>query len=217
MTLKWRLVKRIFLALLTLLVLQSSLRANPALKTPITPLAPPDTSSPQGTMISFVKNINQSYETLIVAYNQYQQELGLFPSDYVRERARQAEIFFKRAERCLNLSEIPPRLKKDKGLEATLMLKAIFDRIEIPAYDDIPDSEVVSANTKFSDEFSKWTIPNTEIDIVKVEEGVNEGEFLFSPETVARIEEFYKKVKALPYKSGVNNSLTKSMIIYYNL
>ncbi|MGK7918933.1 MAG: mechanosensitive ion channel family protein [Trichodesmium sp.] len=197
------------MALLTLLVLQTSLMANPVLKTP---LAPPDTSSPQGTISSFVENINQSYQILMPAYERYQEEPGLFPSKYVRERARQAEIFFKRAERCLNLSKIPSRLKQDKGLEATLMLKGIFDRIEIPAYDDIPDSEIVSAKSKFSDEFSKWTIPNTEIDIVKVEEGVNEGEFLFSPETVARIEEFYKKVEALPYKPGANGGFYKFYI-----
>ncbi|MGD1714530.1 mechanosensitive ion channel family protein [Dapis sp. BLCC M172] len=197
MKLKFRLVKIFFLALLTLLVLQNSLIANPVAKT-FLPLAPPDTSSPKGTISSFVENINESYQTLMVAYEQYQEEPGLFPSGYVRERAREAEILFQRAERCLNLSDIPSRLKQDKGLEATLMLKAIFDRIVIPTYDIIPDLEYVSADPKFY----KWTIPNTEIDIVKVNKGVNAGEFLFSPETVARIEEFYKKVEALPYKPG---------------
>ncbi|MGD1804323.1 mechanosensitive ion channel family protein [Dapis sp. BLCC M126] len=197
MKLKLRLVKIFFLALLTLLVLQTSLIANPVAKT-FHPLAPPDTFSPKGTISSFVENINESYQTLMVAYEQYQEEAGLFPSDYVSKRAREAEILFKRAERCLNLSEIPSRLKQDKGLEATLMLKAIFDRIEIPTYNEIPDLEEVSADSKFS----KWTIPNTEIDIVKVKKGVNTGEFLFSPETIARIEEFYKKVEALPPKPG---------------
>ncbi len=207
MKLKLRLVKIFFLALLTLLVLQTSIIANPVAKT-FLPLAPPDTSSPKGTISSFVENINESYQTLMVAYDQYQQEPGIFPSDYVRERARKAEIMFKRAERCLNLSKIPSRLKEDKGLEATLMLKAIFDRIEIPSYDEIPDAEVIAADR----EFSKWTIPNTEIDIVKVNKGVNAGEFLFSAETVGRINEFYHKVEALPYKPGANGGFYKFYI-----
>ncbi len=115
MKLKWQWLKIVFLGLLTLLVLQTGVIANPVLKTPLAPLAPPDTSSPQGTISSFVENINQSYQTLMPAYERYKEEPGLFPSSYVHERARQAEILFKRAERCLNLSQIPSRLKQDKG------------------------------------------------------------------------------------------------------
>ena len=196
-----RLVKIFFLALLTLFVLQTSLIANSTLD----PLVPPDTSSPQGTMKSFVENVNRSYQTLMPAYRQYQKEPGLFPSASVREGVREAKILLERAEGCLNLSEIPSRLKQDKALESTLMLKAIFDRVEIPTYDRIPDLKVVTTDKKFS----KWTVPNTEINIIKIEKGDNAGEFLFSPETVARLPEFYEKVKDLPYKSGVNGGFYK--------
>ncbi len=64
--------KNILLALLTLLVLQTSLIANPVAKT-FLPLAPPDTSSTQGTISSFVENINQFYQILMPAYRQYQE------------------------------------------------------------------------------------------------------------------------------------------------
>jgi MscS family membrane protein len=47
---------------------------------------------------------------------------------------------------------------------------------------------------------SRWRLPNTDIIIDRVEEGPREGEFLFTPETFARIEEFYGKVKDYPYK-----------------
>ncbi len=178
---------------LTLLLLQTSLMAAPLVQLP---LAPPDTSSPQATMRSFVENVNESYRILMTADDQYLKEPGLFPSTSVKEQVKQAEIFFERAERCLNLSKIPPRLKQDVGMEGTLMLKAIFDRIEVPPYEQIPDAEAVAAD----EEFSKWTLPNTEINIAKVEEEPRAGEFLFSSETVARLGEFYTKVKTLPYK-----------------
>ncbi len=124
---RWAL--QIVLLGLALLLLQTSLMAAPLVQQP---LAPPDTSSPQATMRSFVENVNESYRILMIAYDQYLKEPGPLPSTSVKEQVKQAEIFFERAERCLNLSKIPPRLKQDVGMEGTLMLKAIFDRIEVP-------------------------------------------------------------------------------------
>jgi MscS family membrane protein len=43
-------------------------------------------------------------------------------------------------------------------------------------------------------------VPNTDIVITRVEEGSRQGEYLFTPDTVARLDEFYEKVKDLPYK-----------------
>ena len=180
---------------LALLLLQTSLMAAPLAQRP---LAPPDTSSPQATLRSFVQNVNESYRILIIAYDQYLKEPGPFPSTSVKEQVKQAEIFFERAQRCLNLSEIPPRLKDDVALEGTLLLKGILGRVEVPTYAEIPDAEAVFAD----EELSRWNLPHTEIDIVKVESGSQVGEFLFSPETVARLKEFHGKIQQLPYKPG---------------
>ncbi len=194
MKLKRRL-QQIVLWGLVLLVLQTSLTAAPLVKRP---LAPPDTSSPQATLRSFVENVNESYRILMAAYEQYLKEPGPFPSTSVSEQAKQAKILFKRAERCLNLSEIPPRLKQDAALEGTLLLKEVLDRIELPPYAESPDTEAFTADKQLS----RWTLPDTEIHIVQVEEESQAGEFLFSTETVARLEEFYQKVKKLPYQPG---------------
>ncbi len=180
---------------LALLLLQTSLMAASLVKYP---LAPPDTSSPQATLSSFVENVNRNYQMTIESSRQSLKEPGASPSDSVREQSKQAQIFFQRAIRTLNLSEVPPRLKQDVALEATLMLKEILDRIEVPPYSEIPDAEAVAGDEKLS----RWTIPNTEIHIVRVEEGARAGEFLFSPETVTRLGKFYQQVKGLPYKPG---------------
>ncbi len=194
MRLKRRLGQIVMLGL-ALLVLQTSLTAAPLVKRP---LAPPDTSSPQATLRSFVENVNESYQILMTAYDQYLKEPGPFPSTSVREQVKQAEIFFERAEGCLNLSKIPPRLKHDVALEGTLLLKGILDRIEVPTYAEIPDAEAVAADEKLS----RWTLPHTEIHIVEVESGPQAGEFLFSTETVARLKDFHRKVQQLPHKPG---------------
>ncbi|MDJ0730341.1 MAG: mechanosensitive ion channel family protein [Crocosphaera sp.] len=174
-------------------MLTTALTATPYVKRP---LAPPDTSSPQATLKSFVENVNKSHQIFMVAYAQYLQEPQVFPSTSVTEKVEQGKIIFRRGMNCLNLSEIPPRLQEDWGIEGTLLLKEVLDRIKVPPAHEIPDTQAVRADK----DLVKWTLPHTEIDIVKVNDGPQTGEFLFSAETVARLEEFYQKVKTLPYK-----------------
>ncbi len=193
MRLKGRSLQIVLLGL-ALLLLQTSLTAAPLVKRP---LAPPNNSSPQATLSSFVENVNRAHEILMAAHEQSQQESGLFHSDSVQNQVKQGKIIFRRAIDCLNLSKVPPRLKTDTAIEATLLLKEILDRIKVPPYSEIPDAEAVAANQKLS----RWTIPGTQINIVKVEEGPKARQFLFSPRTVSRLREFYKQVEQLPYKS----------------
>ena len=160
------------------------------------PLAPPDTSSPQATIRSFIENVNESHNIVMAANEQYLKEPGLFPSAAVKKQAAPGIILFERAIDCLDTSEVPPRLEQDAAIEGTILLKEILDRIDIPPYAEIPDAETVEMDK----DLSRWTIPNTEINLVKMNEGPRTGEFLFSSETGARLEEFYEKVKTLPYK-----------------
>ena len=56
-----------------------------------------------------------------------------------------------------------------------------------------------------------WTLPYTEITIAAVKDGPMGPRFLFSPETVARAEEFYNKVLSLPYKPGAEGALVDQL------
>ena len=190
-----RRLRQIFLLGIAFLVVQISVTAAPSVNHP---LEPPDTSSPQATLRTFVENFNRGYDLLMESYDQYLKEPGLFPSNSVSEKFEQADLLFIRAEQCLNVSEIPSRLKRDTAIEASLLLKEVLDRIEVPPYTEIPDAEAIAADKALS----HWTLPKTEIQIVKVESGTQVGEFLFSPETVTRLPEFYHSVKNLPYKPG---------------
>ncbi|NEQ55840.1 MAG: hypothetical protein F6K11_38040, partial [Leptolyngbya sp. SIO3F4] len=103
------------------------------------PLAPPDTSSPQATIQSFIENVNEAHHILMTANAQYLSEPGLFPSASVKEQVAPGRILFERAIACLDTSKVPSRLKQDAGVEGTILLKEILDRIDIPPYDEIPD------------------------------------------------------------------------------
>ena len=178
-----------FVALLTVPLFSSS-----ELKTSI---ILPDTSSPQATLRSFMENVDKSYQIYTVAVAQYLKEPGLLPSALVRDQFEQGtEVIFKAGD-CLDLSKIPPQLKPYKKYESILLLKEILDRIEVPPYAEIPDTEYVRSNTKYK----KWRLSNTRIEIIKVDSGPQKGEFLFSPYTVANLDKFYQQVKNLPYKT----------------
>jgi len=102
---------------------------------------------------------------------------------------------FGRAIATLDLSTTP---EGDSWLVRTqrlLFLKEILDRIELPGFDEIPGKKEVVDET-----ISRWTIPNTEISIEKVEQGPRAGQFLFSAETVERLDRYFRQVQHLPYK-----------------
>ena len=165
-------------------------------------LKPPNTASPRATLESFIENMNLAYGMLMKAHRKNLKTPGYFPSESVRQMAKQAQEFFESGVECLNLSQVPNNLKKNAGYEGAIMLKEVFDRIDLPPFEEIPDAEAIEAEEEKEKiaELSRFRIPNTDIIIDRIEEGPREGEFLFTPETVARIEEFYGKVKDFPYK-----------------
>jgi MscS family membrane protein len=146
------------------------------------PLAPLDLSSPRATLQGFCTMVDR------VAAN----------FDRInRERAVREENtrLIRRGLSCLDLSAVPPALLDSKGRESAVLLKEVLDRIAFPAPDTIPDAARVKA-----DGIDRWRLPGTEIVLVKLASGPRAGDFVFSTETVARAEEFYKAARHLPYR-----------------
>ncbi|TWU14581.1 Low conductance mechanosensitive channel YnaI [Symmachiella macrocystis] len=159
------------------------------------PLKTADTSSPRATLTSFL-------ETFDEVHRRFYGEGRRFRSDATR-RALSA-----RATRCLDLRDVPESVRYNVGREAAVCLKEVLDRIELPPEDDWPDAEQVA-----TEELTRWTIPDTEITIARVNEGPHEGEFLFTPATVERAVDFYTIVKDLPYQD--KEMVTPYMIQFY--
>ncbi|KXX66336.1 mechanosensitive ion channel protein MscS [Marichromatium gracile] len=154
--------------------------ANPpvAIAAAANPLRPPDTSSPRATLQSLLTNLERVHAIAI---------------DPARPR-NDTLAPLQRAARTLDLSEIPGRLAANIGIEHALLLKEIIDRVGLPALAEVPDARSVERH-----DLTRWRIPNTEIVIAQVASGRRAGEFLFSPETIERLEDDYERVAALPY------------------
>ncbi len=167
------------------------------------PLKPPITNSPRATLSYFISSMNRSFRISDAAYLQSIKEPGIFFSDEVNRMREQSEYLFNRSVYCLDMTNFPPTLRSDMSYTMAIMLKEILDRIDLPPLDEIPDASDVEYNleTKKYPNLLKWTIPNTDIVISRIETGDREGEFLFSAKTVERLPEFYHRIKNQPYKT----------------
>ena len=158
------------------------------------PLKPPDTASPRATLSSFISALEDAFR------------IGSDP-----QSDGESYPVLMRAVRCLDTSQLPPDLAEDLGIEAALMLKEVFDRIELPTSDDIPDEGVLRQSPDNRAAIERWTIPNTDIAIGLIREGSRKGEFLFTSETVQRAPDFYALVRELPY----NEKATPGIYVAY--
>jgi MscS family membrane protein len=155
------------------------------------PLEPLDLSSPKATLNSFLTAGDTFFQLL-------RDEYWGAPSRAVADRAI---AFNTELERTLDLSEVPPAARFDLGRDGVIYLYEVLSRIELPPAADIPDA---AAYADVADGKSvSWTIPHTDITLVRVVEGSSAGQFLFSSSTAARAREFYEKTRTLPYRRDV--------------
>ncbi len=151
--------------------------AEPALISPPalaeSPLAPVKTDSPRDTIRSFMRAMERHVQAVMT-------------------RDRMAEAWLDDAVRCLDLSGASSVGRDATGREAARYLKEVIDRSITIDYEKVP------ATT----DLVRWRLRGTEIAIHQVESGDRKGEFLFTPDTVARAKTFFVKVRALPLLPG---------------
>jgi MscS family membrane protein len=151
------------------------------------PLDPPDRSSPRATLTSFLESVDRAWELYSAGDTGFKEP-------------------FRDARECLDLSDVPPLVMREVSAERTLALKEVLDRIEMPAMSEVPDSADVEELG-----LVRWVVPRTEIQLVRVAEGDREGQWIFSNGTVRRAEEFYQRVRHLPYQAGRPGGHLKEM------
>lgn len=147
------------------------------------PLRPPDTTSPRDTLQSFSEALNEVYE------------IANRPDAEGTDSVRSLE----RAARCLDDSLFPVEIRRNRTIEAALMLNEVLDRIDMPLVSDVPGDG--------SDLPSKWRIPHTPITIEYIDDGPRSGEYLFSKDTVRNAQKYYEVVEDLPYKDATTPGL----------
>ena len=152
------------------------------------PLAPPDASSPRATLSTFRTHAQEAEKIAWDAANEIKNNKNFFWDEKTYAEARRARQELERAARLLDLSQVTPAVYERKKVESVLLLNEILDRIPLPPDNQVPGDAQADS----------YTIPGTEIRLVKVKEGPHAGEYFFSSDSVARLPEFYHKVRRLP-------------------
>jgi hypothetical protein len=145
-------------------------------------LAPADTSSPRGTLRSFLTDAEIVIESM--------RSDGL----HVNAAAFRA---YQRTLTTLDFSATPEGDTRDVMNARVLMLHEILARLELPPDEEIPGVEDVARL-----DLRQWTIPGTPLTISRIETGPRAGEFVFSAGTVQRLPYYYRLVEHLPYRPG---------------
>ena len=193
--------QRILTLFLASLILLLSHSGNSLAADTDNPLAPADTSSPRATLRDFLETMDRGHALLMEIVKSYLGSSRLYLSAEERVEVDRILVKLEIARRALNLSELPAALAESLSVYRVLQLKEVLDRIELPAFESVPDAAEMESR-----QFKRWTLPGTEITIQRVEEGSRAGEYLFSPETVKRLPEFYHRIRHLPYRQGASAS-----------
>ena len=146
-----------------------------------------DTSSPRATLESFIDSCNRLHSVI--------QSDQFFDRTSYEHRPLATRIID-----CLDISELPEYEQLEAAGEAALYIKEILDRVEIPPWEEIPDTEAIAAAGE-SEAFARWKIPGTRLTIERIEEGPQKHEYLFSAGTVSRAKTYFQDMQALPYRT----------------
>jgi MscS family membrane protein len=141
------------------------------------PLEPLKTDHPRDTMRSFMTKMNEYRERV--------------------ELREDANGQLSDAARCFDTTDVPVLERGEASQLAAVMLKETIDRVIVIKYEYIPE-----ATNERGEPVERWRLKDTEIVIHLVKSGPREGEYLFSPDTTDRADDFFEKVKTLPYLEG---------------
>ncbi|HTR56556.1 MAG TPA: mechanosensitive ion channel family protein [Casimicrobiaceae bacterium] len=155
------------------------------------PLKPADRSSPRAALQTFLDAGDAFGEFAAKDY---------LPSPS-RSKFARLELLGAKRNQGLDLSEVPPAARAKTGYAAANALYEVLSRIPLPPPDQIPDADQMKPAG--NGEMQRWVIPDTEIALVRAKTGPRGGEFLFSADTVARANEFFERVRGLPYARPV--------------
>ncbi|WP_051303404.1 mechanosensitive ion channel family protein [Psychromonas aquimarina] len=148
------------------------------------PLTPAKTGSPQETLTSFNSLVQQANAQLLLA----RKSVNQFNRQQASVQAEKAELLFLKAADCFDLSYLSSTGKSERAIEAVILMKEVLARTPLP------DWKTLQTENSVTGEETSWRLPNTSIELLRMPD----GRFLFSSQTVSRLEYYYTAVKHLP-------------------
>ncbi len=162
------------------------------------PLAPAPISSPRQTFASFRALAQGAADALVEAFEISKTNDSLLDTPDILALKDQALDRLARAATTLDLSQAPPATRRTLGINSVLLLEEVMDRIPLPDLGDIPGDEEVAAGAAEAG----WTLPGTQIRMMRGTGPAGEPEYRFSSDTLAALPGYYATVRDQPRLSA---------------
>lgn len=166
------------------------------------PISPPDTSSPRATIESFLLIMQEAERLWVGARRSLASRPGSAPNETETRAIALADVLLRKAMEVFDFSRIPKSSLENDSMAAVLQFKEILDRVALPDLAAIPGAPAGSfADAKAQQALpGSWTIPYTDLTIVRQEAGDQVGRYLVSARTVDRIDNDYRIIVANPVR-----------------
>ncbi|MCK9512338.1 MAG: mechanosensitive ion channel family protein [Pigmentiphaga sp.] len=158
-------------------------------------LVPPTQAvEPQGLIAPINRSSpSEVYQSFLAAASRIESDYAEYAADKRPERVAGLRRDLQRMRQLMDLEALPPAARVKAGNSAIGYLYDILARLppldpaSIPGYRTGP----LDAGKPLPD---KWTIPGTDLQIVRTESGPHAGEYQFSARTLASLPEYYQAV-----------------------
>ena len=147
-----------------------------------------DISSPQSTFASLLRLTGVLHELV--------RDDGI-----TGENQQRVKNIHQQMRKLFDLREVPPKYRQHMASETAVYLREALARFHVPPTEDMPDEEQMVAWIK-QGKAAQYRLPGTPVVIKRVNEGVYEGRYQFSPATVADAKSWFYTVNTYPYHEG---------------
>lgn len=150
-------------------------------------LRPANTNSPRDTIVSFVKLTQRYYDLLV-------------QDTYTPEDVAELQHIYDEMQWFFDLRNVAPSLRQDVAVNSAVYLREIIDRIGLPSLEEIPDREQMLDAVQ-EGYAPSWKIGSSPLEIVRIDDGPNQGKYLFSEETFETVEDLFWQLRSFPYRT----------------
>ncbi|WP_175171866.1 mechanosensitive ion channel family protein [Achromobacter kerstersii] len=136
---------------------------------------------------------SETYQSLIAGSERLEDAYTRYKTDKSFARLREVRYQFDRLRGLLDLSAVPSANRVKVGNAALTYLADILARLPPVDLTSVPGA---SASDKALP--ARWTIPGTDIQMARVEDGPNTGDYLITGESISNLAGYYDRVRTLP-------------------
>lgn len=161
---------------------------------------PAQTQSPHEPISIQRESPYEVFQSFMGATQRAEADYELYKQDKSAQKLSALLDDLGRIRTLLDLSQTPPATRTRIADNAIVYLYDILARLpEIPS-DTIPGYQIKGDAASLKDLPSRWTIPGTDIQIVRVQEGPYSDEYQFSAATVKNLADYYQSFIDLPLR-----------------